>query len=58
MIVDFDLHPGNGTQHNFYGNQESSIFQHASILVILAAGAWGKAWKERGEIIRAMCCSL
>jgi len=52
LIVDWDLHHGNGTQEIFYEDREVLYFSTTSIQAYPGTGAWGKWGGEKGSAIR------
>ncbi len=52
LIVDFDIHHGNGTQHSFYSDKSSSISPPTSIPHYPGTGWFEEIGKGRGWIYR------
>lgn len=49
LIVDWDLHHGNGTQHSFYDRDDVLYFSTHQYPYYPGTGYWDETGKERGE---------
>ena len=58
LILDWDLHHGNGTQHSFYSRKDILYFPRISSLIILELDTGKKQGRTRGRDLLSMSRSL